>query len=74
MGLRSEVEALAFGRRNDTFEIEKNGGNGAEKSYTLRGGGLCWERLGDERSKLRELPPECLCFPWEVGYSVGRRV
>lgn len=38
------------------------------------GGGLCWERLGDERNKLRELPPECLCFPWEVGYSVGRRV
>lgn len=41
MGLRSEVEALAFGRRNDTFQIEKNGGNGAEKSYTLRGGGDC---------------------------------
>lgn len=46
MGLRSEVEALAFGRRNDTFQIEKNGGNGAEKSYTLRGGGIVLGKVG----------------------------
>ena len=57
---------------------EENRSNGAEKSYTFGGGRgwgeTGWERLGDERRKLRELPPECLCFPWKVESSWGREV
>lgn len=57
---------------------EENRSNGAEKSYTFGGGQgwreMGWERLGDERRKLRELPPEYLCFPWKVESSLGREV
>ena len=57
---------------------EENGSNGAEKSHTFGGGQGSGEtgseRLGDERRKLRELPPECLCFPWKVESSRGREV